>query len=112
MDEAGLKRLKLQIETTQGVTWQKLDDILHHCKDTLQTNDRTLAFYLTRCDADGFREDELVSLTETLSTDPGFAPSTYRTMGVRNPTIPNSDFRFLLTSENSAMLEEMNTVKP
>lgn len=58
---ADLDKLRLQLVSAQNVTREKVDRLIHSCLEIAQTDRRTIAFYLTRCTADDFREDELVS---------------------------------------------------
>lgn len=60
MSGTDLEKLRLQIISAQSVPHEKVENLLHSCAELPQTDRRTLTFYLTRCDADGFREDELV----------------------------------------------------
>src|SRR5712691_13168817 len=60
MNGADLEKLRVQMGSAQSVAHEKVENVLHSCAELPRTDRRTLAFYLTRCDADGFREDELI----------------------------------------------------
>ena len=61
MDTDSVDQLKRQIMRGQMVTSEDVEKILHKCEETSITPRTTLVFYLTRCDADKFREAELIN---------------------------------------------------
>lgn len=60
MVSADLEKLRQQLVSAQSVTHDRLEELMHQCKELPLTDHQKIAFYLTRCNSDGFREDELV----------------------------------------------------
>ena len=60
MDAESLRRLRRQVESGQSVTSEMVAQVLHLCREQSEIPNRVLAFYLTKCNADGFREDDLI----------------------------------------------------